>query len=759
MSLIRVQVDAPNKIIMSGVTDDVTSLEDIFELAETQTEGNVTLKFSQNNALALRTFLPGREFEITDTDKKILKYLADNGEEALFWDGNLFHLENVKKNSKAKRSLLDWLHYFPYRYVDRSNPQNVEHLNVNEDATVVGEIVSISRIASKGMKSKGPVPIRITIKDSSGRTISGSFFNQPWLFKTYNEGDSVIMTGKYTEYYTSSGNKFYPQISNPKIDKLDTIKGSLKLIPVYSQRNGIKGWEVMNDNIKTLNQIPYILDPLPESIINKRGLISREDSYRKIHFPQNVDDIEKAKERIAYDELIQLQVYFEHQKQQYATQRGAEKTNTSLCNKMVEELPYKLTTAQSRAIKEVAEDMASPKPMHRILQGDVSSGKSTVAAAAILVAVGSGYQAALVAPTEILATQLYDRIKEDIHKVDPKIKVEFLGGKTKASEKKDLYKRLKYGDIDVLIGTHAILQDKVVFYDLGLVVIDEQHKFGTKQRSRLLQVPDEAITPDMLIMSATPIPRTMASVIYGNLDVSILDELPAGRLPIETIWVEEPKEAWEKIKEEVALGHQAYVVTSLVNESETIDAKSAEETYLNLKKILPNMSIGLMHGKLANDEKLETMNEFAAGNIDVLVATTVIEVGVNVPNATVMVVLNAERFGMSGLHQIRGRVGRSSLPSTCYLVGKPNTPEGEDRLQALVASNDGFYIAEKDMEIRGEGTLFGINQSGESDLKLANLHDHMHLLDYAKEDVTEAIKSEALVAEVKKIYETLTIDS
>lgn len=749
---IQIKVDAPKSIHLTGDAELIKTIVDSCELAkDVLTSDTVVIKFTQDNAIALRSLLTGVNITMSDDDKKVLKYLADEGDDALFWDGDINKLAEHKK-PKAKKNFLDLINYFPYRYIDRSNPQNVKHLLVNEDATVIGELVAISTIP----QGRSPI-VRVTLQDSLGQKITGTFFNQPWLPKTYYVGDQIIMTGKYTEYHKAGSNKFYPQLNNPKIDKINTNRGEIRMIPVYYQKGGLKSWQVMNDNRSIFSRIPYIADPVPTELIVKRELISREESYRQIHFPDTPESIEKAKERIAYDELLQMQVYFQQRKQAYSTQRGAAKTDTALSEQMISLLPYKLTGAQNRAIAKIIEDMASDKPMHRILQGDVSSGKSIVAANALLVAVGSGFQAALIAPTEILATQLYERIKEDIAMVDDKIVVEFLGGKTK--NKPELYKALKYGEIDILIGTHAILQDKVVFYDLGLVVIDEQHKFGTKQRSRLREVGEGAITPDMLIMSATPIPRSLASVIYGDLDISILDELPAGRIPIETIWLEEPTEAWEKVKEEVAAGHQAYVVTSLVEDSESIDAKSAEETYLDLCRKMPNISIGLMHGRLTAAEKAETMDAFTRGDIQVLVATTVIEVGVNVPNATVMVILNAERFGMAGLHQIRGRVGRSSLPSTCFLVGQPNSPEGEDRLQALVASNDGFYIAEKDMEIRGEGTLFGIRQSGDSDLKLANLHDHLYLLEYAKEDAVVAMNSVDFVAETNKFFEDRTIDS
>lgn len=747
-----VTVEPTKSITITGDLELLQQLASECELVEQASPaGMLLIAFTQDNANKLRTILTGNNITMSGIDKKLLRYLADDGEDALFWNGDIHELANHKKE-KSRKTFLDLVHYFPYRYIDRSNPQNVKHLLVNEDATVIGELVAISTIPS-GRSSM----VRVTLQDSLGQKITGTFFNQPWLPKTYHVGDQIIMTGKYTEYHKAGSNKFYPQINNPKIDKINTNRGEIRMVPVYYQKGGLKTWQVMNDNRSIFSRIPYIADPVPAELISKRELISREESYRLIHFPNTPEDIEKAKERIAYDELLQLQVYFEQRKQTYSHQRGAAKTDSTLSDKMISILPYKLTGAQDRAIQKIVEDMASEKPMHRILQGDVSSGKSTVAASALLVAVGSGFQAALIAPTEILATQLYDRIKEDVAMVDPKIKVEFLGGKTK--NKPELYKALKYGDIDILIGTHAILQDKVVFYDLGLVVIDEQHKFGTKQRSRLREVAEGAITPDMLIMSATPIPRSLASVIYGDLDISILDELPAGRIPIETVWLTEPSEAWDKVKEEVAAGHQAYVVTSLVEDSESIDAKSAEETYLDLCRKMPNIHIGLMHGRLTAAEKAETMEAFTRGDIQVLVATTVIEVGVNVPNATVMVILNAERFGMAGLHQIRGRVGRSSLPSTCFLIGEPNSPEGEDRLNALVASNDGFYIAEKDMEIRGEGTLFGIRQSGDSDLKLANLHDHLYLLEYAKEDVHQAMLSEAFVNETNLFFEERSIDS
>ena len=750
---IFIRVNPPSSIVVR--THNAEHMETLVTQSETKKQpvaGYLEMAFSRNNSLFLRKFLTGKSVEFHDPikDRAILKFLADEGDDALFWNGELMELTKHKA-PRARKNFLDIINYFPFRYIDRSNPQPIKDLILNENATVSGKVVH------KTYNSRFDM-VTITVEDVIGQRVRATFFNQKWMEWTYKIDDEVIVTGRYTEYHDKGNNKYYPQISNPKMDKIFSKRGSVRIIPVYSERGGVgKTWETMKTIQTILEKTPWIKDPIPTDLLKESNMLTREQAYRKIHFPESIEDLEKAKERIVYEELLQLQTYLHLRNAEWSHQIGTTKTNFDLGDELIRKLPYSLTSAQNRAIEIVKTRMRAKDPMHMILQGDVSSGKTTVLEHAALASVSSGYQTAVVAPTDILATQLFERLTMDSTNLSVNVVVEYLGGKTK--KKAEVYKRLKAGQINILVGTHAILQDSVVFKNLGVVVIDEQHKFGTKQRTHLNNAGKDGTTPDLLIMSATPIPRTMATVIYGDMDIAVLDELPAGRLPIETFWSTEPDEAWEKIKKEVGLGHQAYVVTSLVEDSETIDAKSAEETFEILQSRLPGVSIGLMHGRLKTDEKTAVMNDFLNNNISVLVATTVIEVGVDVPNATIITILNAERFGLASLHQIRGRVGRSTLPSTCFLVGEPNSIEGEERLQALVASNDGFYIAEKDLQIRGEGKLFGVKQSGEGDLRLANIFEHKDLIEKAKKDVVRVKDNKEFVEEVRKIYEKKSIDS
>lgn len=748
---IFVRVNAPSSIIVQS--KDESLLNTIMEEAETDKtpiRSFLELKFTRNNALFLRKFLTGKKVILDGHSREILKFLADEGDDALFWDGNILHLRDYKK-PRAQKTYLDLLNYFPFRYIDRSKPAKVKELILNESATVSGTV------AVKKFNPRFNI-LTFTIEDVDGQRIRASFFNQHWLESQYKIGEEVILTGKYTEFHDKKQNKYYPEMSSPKIDKVHSRRGAVKIIPVYSERNKVgKTWVTMDTIEMILTKTPFIADPIPEELVKESNLLTREQAFRKIHFPETIEDLDRAKERIAYEELLQLQTYLHLRNTEWSHQIGSAKKDFTLADDFVNVLPYTLTGAQHRAIDIVKQRMSQEEPMHMMLQGDVSSGKTTVLEYAAFSALADGYQAAVIAPTDILATQLFERLYEDAALLNKNIVVEYLGGKTK--KKADVYKRLRFGQINIIVGTHAVLQEKVQFNNLGVVIIDEQHKFGTKQRTFLNNAGKDETTPDLLIMSATPIPRTMATVIYGDMDIAILDELPAGRLPIETIWSDNPELAWEKIKQEVDLGRQAYVVTSLVEDSETIDAKNAEETYETLQRRFPGVSVGIMHGRLKPAEKTEIMEDFLNNKISVLVSTTVIEVGVNVPNATVITILNAERFGLASLHQIRGRVGRSSLQSTCYLIGEPNSIEGEERLQALVSSNDGFYIAEKDLEIRGAGTLFGVKQSGDGDLRLANIFEHKDLIEKAKQDVQIVKNSKDFVDEVRKIYEQKTIDS
>ena len=379
---------------------------------------------------------------------------------------------------------------------------------------------------------------------------------------------------------------------------------------------------------------------------------------------------------------------------------------------------------------------------------------TSVATVALLYASGSKYQTALLAPTDILATQLYDTINSGVIEANIDLNIELLTGKTTPKNKKAILDKLKNGELDAIVGTHTLVQDNVKFNNLGLLIVDEQHKFGAEQRSKL-RVPDkDGILPDVLVMSATPIPRTTAQVIYGDMDISVISELPKGRLPIETHWISGDTEAWEAVKQQLYAGHQAYIITAMVEETESLEnVENAEEVYTQTVKKFSDYNVGLVHGRLGKKDKEQAMQDFVHNKTQILVSTTVVEVGVNVPNATIIVILNANRFGIASLHQMRGRVGRSTFQSYCYLVGNATTPEAEERLNALVASNDGFYLAEKDLEIRGEGKIFGNEQSGGNELFIANLREHKPILDIAKRVTKGAASSEALQLEISKLYE------
>jgi ATP-dependent DNA helicase RecG len=423
-----------------------------------------------------------------------------------------------------------------------------------------------------------------------------------------------------------------------------------------------------------------------------------------------------------------------------------------------ERLPFPLTDAQRRAITEIEADLAAPHPMHRLLQGDVGSGKTVVAVSALLVAVRSGHQGALMAPTEVLAEQHHAGIRALLEGFtlddggsslfgERPLRVELLTNRTTAAERRRILEGLAAGDVDLAIGTHALIQDAVDFRSLGVVVIDEQHRFGVEQRAALRAKSRDGATPDVLVMTATPIPRTAAMTVYGDLDVSVLDELPPGRTPITTRWVTSDREdeAWEQVRAEVAAGRQAYVVCPLIEESEKLDAQSAEATFARLRApggALADLSVGLLHGRLPSAEKDAVMAAFRARELAVIVATTVIEVGVDVPNATVMVILDADRFGIAQLHQLRGRVGRGADRSWCYLVGDGATPDGQARLEALVRSTDGFELAEVDLDLRGEGTLMGERQKGRNDLKLASLRRDREWVVHARRDAFELVGSD-----------------
>jgi ATP-dependent DNA helicase RecG len=757
----KLTTEAPEKIIIEG--ESLQAFQKT--IAGEATNQSYAVDFTKENALLIRKFLTGRTTDISLRDKRILATLAGlddlTAEEEigkLTWVNELTTLLNTPLTKKFGKIKTEWdlIHYLPLRYIDKTNPQKIDELEIGGWSVIVGMVVNEPEYDHRRDL------VKIVVQDISGKRISATFFRQKWMAWKFKQNDEVILYGNYSEYIDQKGSR-YPQITNAKIDKLGEVRGDLPMIPIYPQKAGDKSWQLQHEVSDLLNQNIWFEDPVPEVILKKYNLMTRDEAYRKIHFPENREDADRARQRIAFDEFIRLQVYFYSQKQSIEHSPGRPKINISLANTFIESLPFELTGAQKRVTEEIATDLAKDTPMYRLLQGEVGSGKSEVASFAALIAVASGYQVAFLAPTEILASQLFERIQNDFTRAGllEKINVALMGGKQKVKEKREMLEALKSGDIKIIVGTHAIIQKGIEFDDLGLVIIDEQHKFGTEQRSTLKNNNSHGGVPDMLMMSATPIPRTTAQVMYGDMEISIIDELPPGRTPIVTTWSQNPNDAWKKVREQVEEGHQAYVVASLVEDSEKMEnIESAVATYEMLSnEVFPDLSIGLLHGKLDKEEKLRVIQAFYENKVQILVATTVVEVGVNVPNATVMTILNANRFGIASLHQIRGRVGRGAFASCCYLIGEANNGEAEERLNALVASNDGFWLAEKDLEIRGEGTLFGNSQSGMSDMFVGNLREHKEILDMAKTVAPQASSSKMLNEEVEILYKEKTIGS
>jgi ATP-dependent DNA helicase RecG len=631
-------------------------------------------------------------------------------------------------------SVLDLVMHYPRRYIDRTNEALIRDMVVGEEAMV---LATVKRVEARRTRQRRAL-VQVDVTDGSGY-LRCTFFNQPWREKQLKPGTQAVFYGKLDVF---QGRK---QMTNPVVDLIGDRTG--RIVPVYpqSEKAQLTTWEIGGWVEEALRRAGAIEDPVPSWVLDRHDLVDRDAALRGIHLPESTEEARVARKRLVFDELLRIQLVLVRRKRELeATSVGiAHDTSGALVRRFHEQLPYPLTAAQRRTIAEIEADLAKPVPMHRLLQGDVGSGKTTVAVSALLVAVQGGHQGALMAPTEVLAEQHFLGVRAllegftlasdgDLFGERP-LRVELLTNRTTASQRTKLMERLASGDVDILIGTHALIEDKVAFKSLGVAVIDEQHRFGVEQRAALRTkgpgVPggglQEGAVPDVLVMTATPIPRTAAMTVYGDLDVSVLDELPPGRTPIKTVWARGPLEeeaAWGRVREEVAAGHQAYVVAPLIEESEKLEVRSAEEAFEQLRAgELEGLRLALLHGRVPAKDKEQVMEAFRRGEVDVLVATTVIEVGVDVPNATVMVVLDADRFGIAQLHQLRGRVGRGAAVSWCYLLGAGSTPESEERLSALERTTDGFELAEVDLELRGEGTIMGTRQKGRNDLRLASL--------------------------------------
>ena len=663
--------------------------------------------------------------ELAGLDVEILKGVGEKRKASLHEYG----IDNV----------LELLTTYPRRWVDRTAEARVSDLVPGQEALVLVEVRKVAKIPMKGGRSM----VTVSVGDGSGR-VTAVFFNQPWRARQLTEGLQIAMFGKADMYRGAL------QMTNPIIDLIGDRTG--RIVPIYpqSEKAGLSTWEIAGwiENALERCKVRGLLDPVSKAVCKKYELVDRTTALWNIHMPESIALKNDARRRLAFDELLRVQLVLVGRKRAFERDsRGIKHiVDNKLVDRFIAALPFGLTGAQRRVIDEISQDLAGPHPMHRLLQGDVGSGKTVVAVAAMLTAVQGQHQGAIMAPTEVLAEQHFVGIQQlvrDLQVPDPQnlfgdrpLRVELLTGRVTGEKRRQVLSDLASGGVDIVVGTHALIQEGVAFNSLGVVVIDEQHRFGVEQRAALSRKGSLTSTPDVLVMTATPIPRTAAMTVYGDLDVSVLDELPPGRTPIVTKWAAGPLlEAlmWSSIRDAVAQGQQAFVVCPLIEESDKIEVASAETIYADLQVgELKGLRLGLLHGRMSSAEKEETMNKFRDRKLDVLVATTVIEVGVDVPNATVMAVLDADRFGIAQLHQLRGRVGRGSIASECWLQTKD--PEiSSPRVDALVESTDGFYLAEVDLELRGEGTLMNSMQKGRSDLKLASLRRDRDLIDMARE--------------------------
>jgi ATP-dependent DNA helicase RecG len=635
-------------------------------------------------------------------------------------------------------SVLDLLTHYPRRYVDRTNQADIADLVEGQEAMVLGQV----RRSTARRTRQGRTLVEVVLFDGSSY-LALTFFNQPWRTKQLSEGAQVVVFGKVERFRGRS------RMTNPVVDLVGDRTGRIVAVYPQSEKAGLNSWEIGDWVAEALRRAQAFRDPLPESWRRQLELPGRDWALRQIHAPHSLGDSQLARRRLAFDELLRLQVILVMRKR--AVEREAtgirHRVDGDLVDRFRAGLPFTLTDAQERAIAEIRDDLAGPYPMHRLLQGDVGSGKTVVAVAALLTAVDGGHQGALMAPTEVLAEQHHAGISDLLGGFtrpstgtllpDRPLRVGLLTNRTPARERARLQAGLADGTVDLLVGTHALLTEAVLFGSLGMVVIDEQHRFGVEQRAALRDKGPGQVVPDVLVMTATPIPRTAAMTVYGDLDTTVLDELPPGRTPTTTRWARGPLEeqaAWDRVRAEVAAGRQAYVVCPLIEESERVQARSAADERDRLAAgDLAGLRLGLLHGQLPAPAKDAVMADFRSGRLDVLVATTVVEVGVDVPNATVMVVEDAGRFGIAQLHQLRGRVGRGDQAAWCFLLGGEAGGDAEARLSALERSTDGFELAEVDLELRGEGTILGTRQKGATDLKLASLRRDKALVATARE--------------------------
>lgn len=671
------------------------------------------------------------------------------------------NLENITvKELKNLESLeieniKDLLYYFPRAYDDRTNIKKIEELRGNEYVVLKVQFLTVSNpfLPSRVKMTKA----RAT--DGTG-VIDVVWFQMPYLAKSLKIGDEYILIGQVKPGYNF-------QMTNPEFKKLTNQKEIEKgeILPIYSTTKNFTQNSLRKILKKTLmSYSEYLEENIPDEIVEKYKILSRREALKQIHFPENKKYLEESKRRFAIEELLVLEMGILQNKYLGGDifERKYNLTgNKELVKKYLKSLNFDLTNAQKKVVTEIYKELNNGVYINRLIQGDVGSGKTIVAMTLLLYIVENGYQGVIMAPTEILATQHYLSIKDDFENLG--VRVELLTGSVKGKKKEKALEEIKNGEVKLIIGTHALIEDNVEFKNLGLIVIDEQHRFGVVQRKKLR---DKGILSNLLVMSATPIPRSLALSIYGDLDVSIIDELPPGRKPIKTKWINNDSDlqkVYNFIEKKLKEGRQAYFIVPLIEDSDKISAKSVEEYKSEIENVFSDKRIGILHGKMKNIEKDQVMQDFKNKKLDILLSTTVVEVGVNVPNASIITIINAERFGLSSLHQLRGRVGRGEYQSYCFLISHSDNDNTKARMRIMEKTNDGFEIAEEDLRLRKAGEIFGVKQSGISDLKFIDITQDVKTIKMVKEICIEylnktngVIENKYLIKDIKdKFKETI----